>query len=292
MIEDAYDEAAVARELAALSIAEIVDAAAARGAPEVVRRVAEWVARVPSVRLGRTLARFDARIGVAGIGTAAREVMVAFGATVEVVGSVPADGGVLVVTNHPGAYDSLAMMAAVGRDDVALLASERPFLRAMPHLCDHLVFVTDSRTRGSALGRAAGLRSALAWLRAGKVLVHYGAGAIEPDASFTKVGEEVLGVWSRGTGVLARRAVELGAAVVPAFVRGVHSRRAKALPLVRWAERRGVTTIAPLVQATMPGFGDVRVRVRFGEVMEADWVVGEETGRVREVVAGLGGIRE
>ena len=64
--------------------------------------------------------------------------------------------------------------------------------------------------------------------------------------------------------MLAAHAAKRGAAVVPALVSGVHSRRAKALPLVRWAERRGVTTIAPLIQATVPGFRDVRVGVRFG----------------------------
>jgi hypothetical protein len=44
----------------------------------------------------------------------------------------------------------------------------------------------------------------------------------------------------------------------------VHSARAKRLPPVRWAERRGITTIAPLLQATLPGFGDVAIDVRIG----------------------------
>jgi hypothetical protein len=288
----AYDEAAVARALAALSIEEIVDAAAARGAPWLARRFVEMLARIPSGRLGATLARFDARIAVVGIGAAAREVMSAFGATVDVRGGLPASGSVLVVTNHPGAYDSLATMAALGRDDVALVAADRAFLRAMPHLSGHLVFVADSRTRGSAVGRAAGLRSALAWLGAGHALVHYGAGAIEPDTAFTKPGDEVLGAWSAGTGLLALRAAALGAAVVPALVWGVHSRRAKSLPLMRWAERRGVTTIAPLVQATMPGFRDVSACVRFGtpiaagELLRAPTHVAR-TAQLRAAVAAL-----
>lgn len=265
-----HDESAIARELEELSVAEIVDAAGARGAPPMLRRVVELMARAPSRRLARTLARFDARIGDAGLGTAAREVMHRFGATVDVWGAVPASGGVLLVTNHPGAYDALATMASLGRDDVALVATDRPFLRAMPRLREHLVFVAGAETDGSPLARARGLRSALGWLDAGRVLVQFGAGAIEPDARFTKDGEDVLGPWSEGTGMLAKRAASLGAAIVPALVSGVHSRRAKRLPLVRWAERHGVTTIAPLIQATMPGFRDVVVSLRFGEPVERE----------------------
>lgn len=287
-----HDEASVARVLAALSIGEIVDAAAASRAPYPVRRAIELVAGAPSRRLGKILARFDAHAGEAGLGIAAREVMRTFGARVDVKGSVPSSGAVLVVTNHPGAYDSLATMASLGRDDVALVAADRPFLRAMPHLCDHFVFVADPRTSGSAMARFAGLRAALAWLGAGRVLVQYGAGAIEPDAGFTSDGDDVLGVWSDGTGVLAQRAASLGATIVPALVSGVHSRRAKRLPIVRWAERRGITTIAPLLQATLPGFRDVAISVRFGAPVDREAVAAApshaaRTALLRVAVAAL-----
>ena len=257
-------EAAVADELAALSTAEIVEAAGARGAPRFVKRAVEVVARLSSRRLGKLLARFDARVGDAGVARAAREVLQQLGAVVDVSGEPPPAGGALLVCNHPGAFDALATLAALARDDVAVIASERPFLRALPHFKEHVLFVADSRTNGSAMGRAAGLRSALAWLAGGGVLVQFGAGAIEPDARFAREGEDLLGPWPPGTGVLAARASALGVAVVPAFVSGVHSRRAMRLPLVRFAERRGITTIAPLIQATMPGFRDVVVSVRFG----------------------------
>jgi hypothetical protein len=263
-----HDEADIARRLEELSVAEIVAAAGARGAPRIVRRAVELAARAPSRRLGRTLARFDVRIGEIGLGAAAREVMRALGAVVDVSGAVPSSGGVLVVTNHPGAYDALATMASLGRDDVALVAAEREFLRAMPRLTKHLVFVADAQPGASPLLRALGLRRALAWLDAGHALVQFGAGAIEPDARFAAAGDDVLGPWSAGTSVLATRAMATSAVVVPALVSGVHSRRAKKLRLVRWAERHGVTTIAPLLQATVPGFRDVAVTVRFGAPVE------------------------
>lgn len=295
--DDIADEAEVARRLEALSVAEIVAAAGARGAPALVRRAVELAARLPSRRLGRALARFDARIAEVGLGAAARGVMRTFGATVDVSGEVPAKGGVLVVTNHPGAYDALATMASLGRDDVALVAAEREFLRAMPHLTAHLVFVADAQAGASPLARAVGLRRALAWLDAGHALVQFGAGAIEPDARFAKPGDDVLGAWSDGTSVLAMRAIDRSATIVPALVSGVHSRRAKRLPIVRWAERRGITTIAPLVQATVPGFRDVVVDVRFGAPVPRAALAelrthAARTALLRSAVAALAGATE
>lgn len=283
------DEAAIAAELAALSTAEIVSALGAKGLSPLLRALVAGGARGPSRRLGRALARFDALIGEVGIARAAQVTLRSFGARVEVDGAVPLRGPLLVVTNHPGAYDALAALAALRRDDVALVAADRAFLRAMPALSKHLVFVDDAR----AFGRLAGLRRALAWLAEGRALVQFGAGAIEPDARFVAEGDPLLGAWSNGTGVLASRAAQLDASIVPAFVSGVHSGRAKRLPIVRWAERRGITTLAPLIQATVPGFRDVVVSVRIGVPLErsaalAGATPAEGTRVLRAAVAALG----
>src|SRR5262249_39103988 len=82
--------------------------------------------------------------------------------------------------------------------------------------------------------------------------------------------EHVLREWSEGTGFLARQALRTSAKIVPCFVSGVHSPRAKRLSVVRWAEQRGITTIAPLIQATLPGFRDVMVSVRMGAPLLPD----------------------
>ncbi|MDB4941522.1 MAG: putative hemolysin [Labilithrix sp.] len=252
----------MARALGRLSADEIAAAVLPPGtrAPEVVRAAVRWVAGVPSRRLGAALARFDANVATRGLPAAARALLSSFGATVEVVGALP-PGPALVVTNHPGAYDAIALMAALDREDVALVAADRAFLRAMPAVARHLVFASSA----SAFARLAGLRAALAWLAAGRTLVHFGAGRIEPDVRFGGADAPLAPVWAAGTGVLARHAIARGASVVPAFVSGVHSPRAKRLPFVRWGEARGITTLAPLVQATVPGFADVAVRVRLGD---------------------------
>lgn len=260
------------REIARISAEEIMAAVNATDAPWWLRRVIRASVHVPSRRLGRLLTRFDTDIGRVGIGAAARHFMRSMGAHVEVEGSAPT-GAALVVMNHPGAYDALALMAALARDDVRFLARDRRFLRTLPHLSSRMIFVGPS-----------GLRAALRHLAHAGVVVQLGAGAIEPDARFD-AGD--LAEWPEGTGFLASRAPR----VVPAFVAGVHSPRAKRLPLVKWAESRGITTIGPLIQATMPGFRDVRVTLRFGAPLDGDALRdathAERTRRVRDAVRAL-----
>lgn len=256
----------VARAIARLSTEEITAAVRAANAPPLVKRAVQALASRPSARLGEILATFDARVATGGLGRAAREVVSRLGARIDVTGECPPRGPVLIVTNHPGAYDALALMGSLGRDDARLVASDRAFLRAMPNLShDHLIFISETEQTGprAIAARARGAVRALDWIGEGHVLVHFGAGEIEPDVRFPHDGD-VLGSWGPGTNVLAKRAVAKGAAVVPCFISGVHSPRAKRLFFVRWAEARGITTIAPLVQATMSGYRDVEVSIRFG----------------------------
>jgi hypothetical protein len=234
------------REIARISTDEIIAAMAATDAPWWLRRFVGAAVQLPSWRLARRLARFDAAIARDGLARAAKAFLETMGATVTVYGSPPTRAA-LVVMNHPGAYDALALMAALGRDDVRFLARDRRFLRVLPNLSSRMIFVS-----------ASGLRQALRFLRGGGAVVQLGAGRIER--------EDTLADWPDGTGFLAARAPM----VVPAFVRGVHSPRAQRLPLVRWAESRGVTTVGPLIQATLPGFRDVHLTLRFGSPVPLD----------------------
>jgi hypothetical protein len=172
------------------------------------------------------------------------------------------------VANHPGAYDALALVATLGRDDVAILAADRVFLRSMPALARHLVFVPDPPA--PPLARARGLLRAVRHLTSGGTLLHFGAGRIEPDPAFPiDPGVDALAAWPGGTGALVRGAALADGWVVTAIVAGVHSRRAKQLPITRLAERRGLTTLAPLLQVALRPFRDVDATVHFGGALPA-----------------------
>ena len=175
------------------STAEIVAALAATDAPSWFRHALGYAVRPASRRLARRLIAFDRAIATEGLTRAAHQLLGVMGARVTIVGDVPR-GAALVVMNHPGAYDALATMHALGRDDVLFLARDRRFLRALPNLRAHLAFTG-----------VAGLKRALRHLANRGLVVQLGAGAIEPDTRFDRHAPP-LAPWPAGSGLLAARA--------------------------------------------------------------------------------------
>jgi hypothetical protein len=260
------------KNLARLSAEEMLDALGLGRAPSVVRVVARAALSFASVPMGRVLARFDEQIAERGIREAAAMALEDLGARWTCEKTVPSSGALLVVANHPGAYDALVLLAALGRRDVAIVANDRPFLRALPNLARHLAFVPDTgphhRDRASRTprsgetrdvpSRARAARLALRHLEGGGAIVHFGAGRIEPDPAFSDDHPaHLLEAWPRGTGLLVRGAARARGVVVAAIVAGVHSPKAKRLVATRLAERRGITTLAPLLQVAVPAYRDV-----------------------------------
>lgn len=265
--------AASENELALLSADEIAPALGLSRAPPWAQDLVKRGLSMPSRPLARVLARLDRRVGEVGLPSAAEEALRALGVQVQASGldgagrrsinaPIPASGPMLVVANHPGAYDALALMASLGRRDLMIIAADRRFLRALPGLAPHLLFVPIEPGNVRALARVAAMRRAARHLGEGGALLHFPAGRIEPDPAFLKPNEEPLATWHPGTGALVRAAASQGGRVAAAIVSGVHSPRAKALFVTKLAERRGITTIAPILQAALPGFRDVVVRVR------------------------------
>jgi hypothetical protein len=178
---------------------------------------------------------------------------------------VPARGPLLVVANHPGLYDALALFAAIAREDLSVVAAERPLFRALPNLQQRLLAIEPG------LGAAVVLRRAVTHLEEGAALLHFPAGRIEPDPRMAAPGEPLLCDWRAGVDTLVRGAERArpDLRVVPVAVSGVLSGRARALAGAL-ARRKGLTdAIVPLLQLTFPGFGDVDVRVHVGPIFSA-----------------------
>jgi 1-acyl-sn-glycerol-3-phosphate acyltransferase len=250
----------LARELAAMSASEMVAALGLRSAPAVLRRALKLPFYAASLGLGQTLSALAHEVGPRGLPDAAQAALGRFGVELWASGVAGGDGPCLVLANHPGAYDALALMCAIGRRDLLILAADREFLRALGGLSEHLVFVGEAPG-----GRARALKTSLKWLRRGGALLHFPAGKIEPDADFDAEPSRLLKPWQPGVGALVRACERAAGRVLVAGVRGVHSPRAKRLLVNRLAERGGVTTLSPLVQLVAK-LRDVRARVRLDEV--------------------------
>ena len=253
----------LAYELAALSAGEMVTALGVRRGPASFRKGLELPFWLASRELGETLAELDQTLTTLDLPTAAARSLRRFGVALEQSGTTSSTGAALVLANHPGAYDAISLMAALGRKDLLILAADREFLRAMPGLSRHFLFVGES-----SAARAGALKRALSCLQAGGAVLHFPAGQIEPDADFEADATRWLKPWQPGASALVQACARAHGRVLVAGVRGVHSPKAKRFVLNRWAERRGVTTLSPLLQ--MVGkLRDVVARVHAAEVPQA-----------------------
>lgn len=253
-------EREVRRVLCELTLTECEKAVASQAWPRLLRPLA----RLPFVplarRLGATIASFDAAVGQGSLPTAAGRVLGSLDVVPMVRGNTPfpRSGPLVVVANHPGVYDALALFAAIGREDLRVIAAERDFLRALPQMERHLLFVEDSfgtlqgptpTEHTSSRGR--GLRRALQHLRAGGCLLHFAAGRIEPDPAFAAPDDAVT-PWQSGVGALSLACQKLGGEVRLGLVRGVHSPRLERSAVMQALARRGAATLSGLLQVGLP----------------------------------------
>jgi 1-acyl-sn-glycerol-3-phosphate acyltransferase len=172
---------------------------------------------------------------------------------------IPTHGPLLIVANHPGLSDAVAILAAIGREDAWIVAADYPFLHALRLASRRFLFVSDDRS-----GRLSTIRRIVMALRRGETVVLFPAGGLEPDPDLSRdAAVASLATWSRSIALLARLA--RGTLVVPAAVRGVVSRSAFDHPLARRRvpvkERQRVAT---LLQLALPGYRSHRVRITFG----------------------------
>ena len=247
------------RQIAAIVARESAETLVGRASGvrvELMRRIVGPVA-------DRVAARFVAYDRALGEGLAAGSAWILEHATggliVQGRERVPARGPLLVVANHPGLSDALALLAALGRDDAWIVAANYPFLRAMRLVSRRFLFVSDDRS-----DRLSAIRAIAARLRAGETVIVFPAGGLELDPVLSRdAALASLATWSRSVELLARVAPHT--LVVPAAIRGVVSRAAFDHPLARrrdpLKERQRMAT---LLQIAVPGYRLNRVGISFG----------------------------
>lgn len=160
----------------------------------------------------------DRLIGQEGFGSASDYLLSRFSGPVSVEGAenVPSGGPLLVVANHPGTVDIVCLWRILReRDDIRIIALDRPFLRAVPDLAKHLLYVSSD---GGVLEDAA------AHLASGGTVITFPAGRTEPDPML-RLPDAVANLdrWHASTRALADKVPDLQ--VLPVAIGGVISKR-------------------------------------------------------------------
>lgn len=215
----------------------------------------------PAADFARKIQHFDLIVGRQGLRAGAAYAVALLASQVEIYGQerIPSHGPLLLVANHPGLADAVALCANIPRDDLLLIAAERPFLRALPHTSRHLLSVGAAPASRSAL-----LRAATRHLRAGGALLTFPAGRIEPDPALRPDAATSLAEWSASIELFARLADNL--AILPAIVSGVLSPSAQR-SLLCYLRRRETDRrwLGAMLQLILPQRYPVTVQLRFGQ---------------------------
>ena len=251
---------------------ELLDAFGLGGASR-GRRPLELLARVPSKRLARQVATYDGIVGESGLAAGGAWALGRMARRVEVEGreNVPTEGSLLLVANHPGLADSLALFATVPRRDLRVVAAERPLLKALPKTSQYLIPVSEESP-----GRLGVVRTATQHLKRGGAVLTFPGGKIEPDPAVLPGAIEALGRWSESLDLFARLVPSL--TIVPAAVSGVLSPTALRNPLILVRRRaRDREWLAATLQMLTPVLRNVTTRVTFGHPVHAEEVNVRET---------------
>jgi hypothetical protein len=209
-------------------------------------RILQWSIWKQSVRFSQMVEKLDRAIGDYGLQEGARHAMQGFftGVDTHMQQELPQEGPLLIVSNHPGAADILALAAALPRKDIKFVAQDRPMLRAVENVSDHVIYVNSPDQM-----RANSIIEMIDYLKSGGALLLFPRGIWEPDPAVMPGARAHLARWSQSIGHFLSRVPT--ARLAPVFVSGVISRQAARSALVRlsknWHQRSQVMSILSLI---------------------------------------------
>jgi hypothetical protein len=201
----------------------------------------------------RLALRFDDAVGHHGLGAAFAELLTYAVTDLHVSGAetIPARGPLLILSNHPGAYDGGLIAASLPRQDLLIISSTVPFAQRLPNFHSHLIEVTREPHAGMR-----GLRQAVRHLQAGGALLILPSGIIDPDPDLLPGASAALEQWKPSIELLLRQVPETQAVVT--IVSGVLSPGWLRSPLVKiqpepWRQRKLAEFLQIIQQVLLPG---------------------------------------
>lgn len=187
----------------------------------------------PARRFGRIAALADSAASDSGLSGGARRILPELNMTVSARRAelIPPQGPLLLVSNHPGALDSIAILSCIPRKDTSVLISDVPFTRAFVAARRYFIYVPLQTG-----GRGPALRASIDHLRRGGALLHFAHGDVEPDPEIGRGAAEAIQNWSRSIELMVREVPECRLLV--AIASGVLMPRFARSPFVRLRKAR------------------------------------------------------
>jgi hypothetical protein len=223
-----------------------------------------------SKRMALLLVKLEEDVVRLGFGVAAERLLDSLvdGFQVEFHQAIPKEGPLLIVSNHPGAYDIALLAASAGRDDLAIISSDIVVLPHLPYLAEHFIPITNDPYR-----RMIAFRIALRHLQAGKALLLFPRGEVEVDPALSPEGWQDMSSWSNSLELFIRGAE--GTRMVVAIVSGVLSKHWYNHPVLRiWKGCEQRQKVAEIIQIgerlLFSRKADINPKVSFSKALAFD----------------------
>jgi hypothetical protein len=210
-----------------------------------------WASRVlgplfrPAARrMASLLAELDHNVAEYGWQGGAQRFLTRFVQEAEVSGAegIPREGPLLVVSNHPAAYDVIILAASLPRDDLKIISSPVSVATYLPAVRPHFIFISED-----AHERMGTVRAALRHLREGGALLIFPRGEAEADPAVSPGALESLERWSPSLDLFLHKAPQTQTVI--SVVSGVLSPRWFRNPLLRlWKRPEQRQKIAEILQ--------------------------------------------
>lgn len=167
--------------------------------------------------------------------------------------NVPEQGPLLLICNHPAAYDVIIVAACIHRDDLKALASDIDLIQKLPNIANHIIPVPYQIS-----SRLQTVRASINHLKSGGALLIFPRGDVEPDPTISPGAEQSLNGWSPSLELFLRKVPQSISTV--AIASGILSKRWFKNPLIRlwkkYEQRQKVAEIfqiaAQLITGKMP----------------------------------------
>ena len=209
-----------------------------------IRKLLEPLAWFPAHRFAAMAAKLDHTTNRHGFREALQEFMASFVRDIDIFGRehIPQDGPLLIVSNHPGAVDSMAIGANLPRDDLSIVATGFPLLQRLPSASRHLIYINPH-----APMNISGVRSAIQQLQSGGAVLIFPSGRVEPDPAFLPSANDALQNWSPSIELFLRKVPQTR--VMVTIVSGVLFPVFLHNPLIKlWSGLRDPLAIAEVTQ--------------------------------------------
>lgn len=223
------------------------------------RSLLRGVCRPSAAGFARQIIAFDQVVREQDLAGGGRLLCQIFTGGVQVSGAahIPVGGPLLVLSNHPGLADTVALFAAIRRRDLRVIALDRPFLQAIPHTASRLFLLPDDPNL-----RAGITRRVANYLKNGGAALTFPAGEIEPDPLTQPGAAASLERWSESIGLFARLVPQMQ--IVVAMVGGVFNPAALHHPLTRLRRKpKDRELLGASLQVAWKGYQTNIVKVAF-----------------------------